>query len=170
MGAALVWAALPGSAHAADLVVGACYFDVDVTFTPALAAVPDHVEVGLDGSGTCHLVLPVTDSFEAGLQGGLDPVIALAPNLGCLGGVAVGDVELTMPDFTEHQLFSGRAHAVVTPVAAAIVVVSDELVPEFAAAGAFVHVPGVADATCATAGLGTTTWTGVVVFEDPTVV
>lgn len=162
---ALAGATLPGTgvAHASDLIVGACYLEIELTFTAALVAAPDEVEVGLGGGGTCHVLDPDLGTVAATVDGDLHPPVA-APNFGCAGGVAVGTVNLLLPNDT----FSGEAVLVATPVTAVMVLASEDAPPpQFVAAGAYVHVPGLPDALCARDGLGSTSWIGVLAFEDP---
>lgn len=149
------------------MVAGVCALDIDVTFTPAIpAAVPGRVEVDLDGGGMCRL--HDTNTYAASLDGvGLDPPLTVGPNFECAGGSVVGNVDLLIPGYTSNPVFSGTAHVVATAGVVTMVVASEEAVPEFAAVGTFVPA---AEVDCPTMGLGSTTWSGKLEFEDPTVV
>lgn len=154
-------AAIAPAAHAFNGVfVGACTIELDVSYSPSLAATPGSPGITFGGgSGTCVMEgMLGTVNMGGGATG-----IAL----GCAEGAALGLAYFTF-DIGAWEASFPAATIVLTNTGGVIEFAFTQNLHKFAGAGAAVPEPAAA-ALCPVAGVSATTWTVAFGFEDPDV-
>lgn len=152
----------PAAASEGAVFVGACVFDVHVTFSPPLTVLPTPTSVEL---GTTSSLCVVNGEVVSGwFTAGLDPLLGLV-GMSCEGGAAAGR-GLFSTDAIDFPTTSVNVEAV--RAGSAIALELNHAVYVFRGLGPFLEDP-VDTASClAGTALSTTTWTGAIAFEDPT--
>ena len=144
-------------AHALVLVSGACAPTFTVSFSPPMTAVPGASTMSMTGAGTC---VANGSIGTINITGGMNSAA-----WSCEAGVAVGAVSLSfhVPIFNQTYI---AATIVAENVGGVVSVEITYNLTQLVAVGVFAQSPVSGAANCAT-GLGTTTWTGAFVFNDP---
>lgn len=144
-------------AAAIGLYAGACVMTIGVAYSPTLAAAPAPTSMTLNGSGTCVVNSSVVPGYYSAGAAGVAGLMA------CGGGLASG----TGYFFTTAPGFPYTVVQTQVARAGPLAVIAVESGIALAGAGVFVQDTG-AVTGCAGGGVSSSTWTGVLAFEDPT--
>lgn len=138
--------------------VGACTIELDVTYSPALVAIPGAPNISVGGGpGTCVMDGMIgTVNLGGGMTGN---------QLGCAEGAALGSLAMTFEIGNWTGSFPAATVAL-TNIGGVMEFAFTQNLHKFAGAGVAVPEP-VAAANCAVSGVTTTTWTVAFAFEDP---
>jgi len=150
------------NAAAFGLTHGGCITTATVTFSGKVTTVPQGLEYGINGHGTCasdDTSAPVPSSFSFVGAGGLTvdcgAVVGGSNTAGFLLGGSVGSADAT-------STTAGTAQSQVW-----VFVTNSTFAAEFEAVGIFIWSNANEQAACAGAGTSTMSLTGVVVWQDP---